>query len=605
VLGDLNKSGESRAGALRKSTTMTIPTGAADGPSESDARAALARIVASETFRSSPQLGAFLRFIVEEALAGRGASLKGYTIGVEALGRDPRFNPQIDPIVRVEATRLRRAMERYYSGDGIDDPVAIELPRGSYVPVFSRRRVPAVAAAPAAAFGAVPGRLTILGIALAVGLLGACLGIYAGKSGTPGSRSAANIDTQPTANGLPRGNGLPTINIESLRVLGAPRSGSIVAGSLTEKLRDAFARFDTINVSFGPRQADNGASSALPSPAARHADYRLSGSIEYGETATTILFQLIDTAEGTIAWSRTFDQPAAGSDPSAAEEAIVGALANALLQSYGVIRARDRAKHLVSSAGDPRYRCILEAADSLRSVDPAEHDRARACLERLTSVDPGFAVGFEFLAVVYFREYLLDFAANAGDPPPLDRALRAARHAIELAPASGRAYQMLFVVQYARRDIAAAFASGDKAMALNKYDMLTVAEYGGRLIMTGNVERGMAMLGRSTESGSIHPSWHHFYLFLGNYLTGDMKEAAFQAEQITADDYPLGLVAKAIAARSAGNKDLARRTVQHLLGIQPAWRDDARRLLEKSIYEPAIVDRLLHDLAACGLQGNS
>ena len=587
---------------------MTIPAGAADRPSESDVRAALERIVASETFRSSPQLGAFLRFIVEEALAGRGASLKGYTIGVEALGRDPRFNPQIDPIVRVEATRLRRAMERYYSGDGIGDPVVIELPRGSYVPAFSRRRVPAaapVAAVPAAAFGGVSGQLTILGIVLAVGLLGVSLGIYAGKSGAPGSGATASMDTRPATNALPRGNGLPTINIESLRVLGTPRSGSIVAGALTEKLRDAFARFDTINVSFGPRPADNGASSSVPSPDARPADYRLSGSIEYAETATTILFQLIDTGEGTIAWSRTFDQPAAGTDPSAAEEAIVGALANTLLQSYGVIRARDRAKHLASAAGDPRYRCILEAADSFRSVDPGEHDRARACLEHVTSVDPGFAVGFEFLAVVYFREYLLDFAANAGDPPPLDRALRAARHAIELAPASGRAYQMLFVVQYARRDIAAAFASGDKAMALNKYDMLTVAEYGGRLIMSGNVERGMAMLRRSTDSGSIHPSWHHFYLFLGNYLTGDMKEAAFQAEQITADDYPLGLVAKAIAARSAGNKDLARRTVQHLLEVQPAWRDQARRLLEKSIYEPAIVDRLLRDLAACGLRGSS
>ena len=587
---------------------MTIPAGAADRPNESDVRAALERIVASETFRSSPQLGAFLRFIVEEALAGRGASLKGYTIGVEALGRDPRFNPQIDPIVRVEATRLRRAMERYYSGDGIGDPVVIELPRGSYVPAFSRRRVPAatpVAAVPAAAFGGLSGRLTILGIVLAVGLLGVSLGIYAGKSGAPGSGATASMDTRPATNALPRGNGLPTINIESLRVLGTPRSGSIVAGALTEKLRDAFARFDTINVSFGPRPADNGASSSVPSPDARPADYRLSGSIEYAETATTILFQLIDTGEGTIAWSRTFDQPAAGTDPSAAEEAIVGALANTLLQSYGVIRARDRAKHLASAAGDPRYRCILEAADSFRSVDPGEHDRARACLEHVTSVDPGFAVGFEFLAVVYFREYLLDFAANAGDPPPLDRALRAARHAIELAPASGRAYQMLFVVQYARRDIAAAFASGDKAMALNKYDMLTVAEYGGRLIMSGNVERGMAMLRRSADSGSIHPSWHHFYLFLGNYLTGDMKEAAFQAEQITADDYPLGLVAKAIAARSAGNKDLARRTVQHLLEVQPAWRDQARRLLEKSIYEPAIVDRLLRDLAACGLRGSS
>src|SRR3982074_113145 len=106
----------------------------------------------------------------------------------------------------------------------------------------------------------------------------------------------ASIDTRPTTNGLPRGNGLPTINIESLRVLGTPRSGSIVAGSLTEKLRDAFARLDTINVSFGPRPADNGASSSsIPSPAARHADYRLSGALEYGETPTPKQFPLTHT----------------------------------------------------------------------------------------------------------------------------------------------------------------------------------------------------------------------------------------------------------------------------------------------------------------------
>jgi hypothetical protein len=90
-------------------------------------------------------------------------------------------------------------------------------------------------------------------------------------------------------------------------------------------------------------------------------------------------------------------------------------------------------------------------------------------------------------------------------------------------------------------------------------------------------------------------------LFLGNYLAGDLKETAFQAGQITADDYPLGLVARAIAARRTGNPDQLRRAVERLIEVQPAWRYDARRLLEKSIYKPAIVDRLLRDLAAAGL----
>ncbi len=83
---------------------------------EADIRAAaLARVLASDEFSSSPRLADFLRYIVETTLAGRSDEIKGYTIAVEALGRPRASNPQSDPIVRVEATRLRRALERYYS----------------------------------------------------------------------------------------------------------------------------------------------------------------------------------------------------------------------------------------------------------------------------------------------------------------------------------------------------------------------------------------------------------------------------------------------------------------------------------------------------------
>ena len=585
---------------------LSIVMEAPDVPSEAEARSALERILANDAFRTSPQLGAFLRFVVEAALSGRGASLKGYTIGVEALGRDPRFDPQVDPIVRVEATRLRRAMERYYASAGSDDPVVIELPRGSYVPVFLRRS--AVSELPLAQPSA--GRLRTYGravvtIALVVAVAGLATLLLLRRGGERAVAPTASIgtvdNTGTTVSGLSRGNGMPVISIEPLHVIGTPRQGQLAAGSLIEKIRDAFARFDTVNVAYnGQAERDRPTSVARPLP-----DYRLTGSLEYGETATTLLFQLVDAAEGTIAWSRTFAFPAAAPDQGAAEDETVVALTNALLQSYGVIRARDRAKHLASPAGDPRYRCVLEAAESLRSPDPAAHDRARSCLEYLTNADPSFAIGFEFLAIVYYREDAIGYPARAGDPPALDRALRAARRAIELAPASARAYQMLFVVQYARHDVAAAFASGDRAIALNAYDMLTLAEYGGRLVMTGEVERGLRTLRRAGEYGSVLPSWHHYYLFLGNYLAGNLKEAAFHAEQITSDDYPLGLVARAIAANRTGNADQARRAIERLIEVQPAWRTDARRLLEKSIYDSASVDRLMRDLAAAGLGGAS
>ena len=79
--------------------------------------------------RSSPQLTAFLRFVVEAVLEGSSDRIKGYVIAVEVLKRGAQFNPQIDPIVRVEATRLRRTLERYYAGEGAEDAIVIALPR--------------------------------------------------------------------------------------------------------------------------------------------------------------------------------------------------------------------------------------------------------------------------------------------------------------------------------------------------------------------------------------------------------------------------------------------------------------------------------------------
>src|SRR5436853_2442098 len=111
-------------------------------PMIDDIRAALDRIAASEAFCACPQLVAFLRYVVEATLRGRQDRIKGYTIAIEALGRGDDFNPQNDPIVRVEAMRLRRALQRYYANGGSNDAVQIVLPLGSYVPMFRRAASP-------------------------------------------------------------------------------------------------------------------------------------------------------------------------------------------------------------------------------------------------------------------------------------------------------------------------------------------------------------------------------------------------------------------------------------------------------------------------------
>ncbi|MEM1046124.1 MAG: GAF domain-containing protein [Pseudomonadota bacterium] len=112
----------------------SVPT----APGRVEILAALDRVLAADGMAQSPRLTAFLSFIVNRTLDGDPASIKGYTIGVDALGRSPDFDPQSDPTVRVFARRLRDALAAYYAGPGADDPIRIDIPKGGYVPTFSR-----------------------------------------------------------------------------------------------------------------------------------------------------------------------------------------------------------------------------------------------------------------------------------------------------------------------------------------------------------------------------------------------------------------------------------------------------------------------------------
>jgi serine/threonine-protein kinase len=87
------------------------------------------RIVSSEQLTRSPRSCRFLRFVVQETNEGRGNELKQYLIGVHVFDRDESFDPRLDPIVRVQARKLRQRLTQYYEGPGVRDPVVIELPK--------------------------------------------------------------------------------------------------------------------------------------------------------------------------------------------------------------------------------------------------------------------------------------------------------------------------------------------------------------------------------------------------------------------------------------------------------------------------------------------
>jgi tetratricopeptide (TPR) repeat protein len=527
-------------------------------PPPAEVRAQVQRMTASDVFSNSPQLAAFLLFVVEAVLRGKGERLKGYTIGVEVLRRDVSFDPQVDPIVRVEATRLRRAIGRYYAGPGATDPIVIDLPRGGYVPRISWR------------------------------------------AEAEGAREAPPA---PERTALAPGNGMPTLRVAPFVVLGTSDTRVIAAETLGGKIAEAFALFDLVNVMVAapPPPRPTPTLAAVQSPPGNHrSDYRFDGTGEYRGQSVDLRFKLIDESDQTVIWSRAFEKLSGAEDNGEIERGIIRELANAIAQPFGVISANDRAKRLATNGLDPRYRALFEAGDALRSFDPAAHARARTRLEHLTAVDPNFALGFSLLAALYGREHMSGFGARAGEPPALDRALKAARRGIELKPQSARAYHILFTILFFRGEKDAAIVAAEKAIALNPYDALITAEYGGRLIYCGEVDRGMEILRRAVGFGAILPSWSHFSLFLGHYVRGNLAEARYHASQLTNETYAYGQLARALIAHADGDAVEAGRAMRAMLALQPAWSVDPRGEIGKLVNAAWIVDRLVRDLAAAG-----
>jgi TolB-like protein/tetratricopeptide (TPR) repeat protein len=109
-----------------------------ENPSEQEIRAELERILQSAIFLQSDRLGRFLRFAIENAVAGNTGVLKEYVIGTEVYDRKPPYHPSQDSIVRTEARRLRAKLKEYYESEGRQNPVFIYFRPGTYVPLFRR-----------------------------------------------------------------------------------------------------------------------------------------------------------------------------------------------------------------------------------------------------------------------------------------------------------------------------------------------------------------------------------------------------------------------------------------------------------------------------------
>jgi serine/threonine-protein kinase len=248
----------------------------------------LDRILASPVFAHSERLSRFLKFVVGESLAGRSEQIKEYAVGVEVFDRGAAFDPRTDPVVRTEARRLRAKLREYYeSSQGSGDPVRIDLPKGSYCPVFQSRRT--AEPAPWHSWGKRgPVIAGLIGAAVLTALVVFLLSRQSGRTAAPPELSVAVL---PLAN------------------LSADPEQEYFADGMTEALTTELAKLGTLRVisTTSAMQYKSGKDSVPQIAAKLNVNYLVEGSVTKAGNRVRIRAQLIEAPADRHRWADDFD----------------------------------------------------------------------------------------------------------------------------------------------------------------------------------------------------------------------------------------------------------------------------------------------------------
>jgi adenylate cyclase len=587
-------------------------------------QAQLERIIASGAFDASRRNRAFLRFIVEETLAGRGDRIKAYAIGTSVLQRDEAFNPQADPIVRIEAARLRRSLERYYLIAGQNDPIRIDIPKGSYVPSLRRLRsvrdesapsqpapapqAPDTEPATLAAHREPPtrgaGTLSVLtsGRSLARGAwaimalgtvaIGLAIGPWIWDGGA-----------EPEAVVADAAGGGPSIIVLPFDNLSDEPTKAYLAGGITDEILTVLAQFKELFVYGHETGARYGAGASYDE---LHHDlgvrYVLEGSVREAAGRIRVTARLVDATTEAQLWAAAYEEAGSGADLFRVQSDIARRVVTEVAQPYGVIAAADtRRTRGKAPESFSAYECVLQVLDFYRHMSAARVEEARGCLERATETDPEYADPWALLGMSYLDQVRLRMVPRSHDQDLLDRALEAARRAADIAPDGALAQRSLLLVQAFRGEVEEAVAAGERAVALSPNNAELLAEFGMRLALMGQWKRGIALIDEATARNPAHPGWYHTAPALDFYRQGRYAEALEEAEQIDAPGWVHNHTILAMIYGQLGKEEEARAAVRQLQQMDPDFEANAWYELQLRNFPPEMKEQMVEGLRKAGL----
>ena len=564
-------------------------------PSRLVVEQALEQVLGWPGLARSSQLAKFLKHIVDARLNGDEANIKAYSIAVDVFGRPATFDPQVDPIVRVQARRLRALLDEYYLGEGASSPVRFNLPVGRYVPDFVLRpplvdetggaMAPFSAVSPARAPGRRRfrwGEALVLG-GLAVAAVAVILLI------------ASILQPRQARIEVP---GKPAIAVAEFTALaGGDTAMANVAGLAVELVTD-LQLFDDVDVTY----QSSGVASSTVAPAT----YVLTG-IAHGDGQDVEVTASLrrSSSSDAVVWSETVSVPLVALRSGIDE--VSQALAEQLGSHRGPLHTEamqwlDDNLTIVGSESD--YICGLLFSRYRDSGSTADAGRARSCVNALLMQEPNSAEALAISSSLLLESVMTTLPPGVHDPEPLQQAQRLLDRARELAPTDSMVWE-----QYARflastgrgGEAAAAFAS---AMQLNPANLDAQAASARMLSLRGKSERGNTLAQALLQRAVDPPPWYYLAPAINALRDGDYSAAMFSADRLASGDAELAVVIDTVAAHRLNIEAVLNRSLAQLLEETRFRRFGIVPVLRQRIADAALVDDIVAELKAAGVADN-
>lgn len=535
---------------------MTPARDARSGLSHDAIRAQLDRILASPEFHATDKMRDFLRFVVEEKLAGRAHRLKGYTIAIEVFGRGDDFDAAHDPIVRIQAGRLRRALERYYLVDGGADSVFIDIPKGRYSPQFSAQPM------------------------------------------GPNVSSSRSFPSVPPEVRPPDGPSVAVLPFDNLT--NDPEQLVLTVG-LTEELITELTRFQDIVVIPCQPQRRPAGFPAAPAELGRAvgARFLLEGAVRTDAESVKVSAHLTDTRSGRRIWADSSTHPLEAGRLIATQERFAATVVATIASEFGIIARRLSAESRKKPPSDLRtYEAMLRYYSHQLTPTPESGAVCFVALRDAAEKEPEYGPAWSALATLYCQMFTYDIEGFAEG---LDTALEYARKGVFLEPASQLGRMILAYASYLAEDSKTFLEESETAISLNPHSPYTVGAVGYFHVMRGEVERGLSLLDRAIAASPCHPNWFRAGHVIDHLLRQRYEDALIEVRKHHPFMSYWDDVALAAILGKLGRVDEARPHLDRVLDLKPALAARARELMRRTLKIDTLIDDVIDGLRAAGM----